>query len=158
MSSISSVATGAGTAILANSSVAAAIGKPGQSVEPSDSASATVSLPYYTSPRIYVDPQYGEVVYEYRDPETGSSTSQIPSKQQLSAYQALQTIAVTSPAVSSSVSAPVATGVGQSSGTVVGAATAVSTPSAASPAPAPVTSGPASSPAPAASPASSTLV
>lgn len=94
MSSISSVAAGAGTAVLTNSSVAAAIGKPGQSVEPSGSAPVTVSLPYYTSPRIYVDPQYGEVVYDYRDPATGASTSQIPSKQQLTAYQAQQTILV----------------------------------------------------------------
>ena len=91
MSSISSVAAGAGTAVLTNSSVAVAIGKPGQSVEPSGSASATVSVPYYTSPRIFVDPQYGEVVYDYRDPTTGASTSQIPSRQQLTAYQAQQT-------------------------------------------------------------------
>lgn len=97
MSSISSVTAGAGAAIITNSGGSSASGKPSQAVEPTGSASSTVSLLYYTSPRIFVDPQYGEVVYDYRDPTTGNSTQQVPSKQALSAYtKSAQTLPTTS--------------------------------------------------------------
>lgn len=86
MSSISSVAAGAGASIITNGSGSSTSGKPGQTVEPAGSASSSVPLLYYSSPRIYVDPQYGQVVYDYRDPTTGLSTQQVPSRQALDAY------------------------------------------------------------------------
>jgi nucleoid-associated protein YgaU len=141
MSSISSVVAGAGAAVLTNGSGAVTTEKPGQSVEPSGSASASVSFPYYTSPRIYVDPQYGEVVYDYRDPDTGTSTSQIPSKKQLNAYQALQTLSAT-PASNAGASSSPATGGGTAApstpaGTAQPAPVAAASPSPSAPAAAP---------------------
>ncbi len=122
MSSISSVTAGAGAAIITNSSGGAASGKPGQLVEPTVSSPFSVSLPYYTSPRIYVDPQYGEVVYDYRDPATGNSVNQVPSKQALSAYrvfQTPQTSTTASPPTTSTGTAASATGSGSAGSTSV---------------------------------------
>lgn len=137
MSSISSVAAGAGAAIITNNSGSSASGKPGQAVEPTGSASSTVPLLYYTSPRIFVDPQYGQVVYDYRDPTTGISTQQVPSKQALSAYtktsQTLQPAATATASVASTASpAPVPTST---------SATASAPSSAPAPAAAPVSTG-----------------
>lgn len=106
MSSISSVAAGAGASIITNNGGSAASGKPGQAVEPTGSASSTVPLLYYTSPRIYVDPQYGQVVYDYRDPTTGLSTQQVPSRQALDAYTRTPQ-ATPSPAAAATSAAPV---------------------------------------------------
>ena len=86
MSSISSVAAGAGVPIITNTSDNSTAGKPGQTVEPAGSASSSVPLLYYTSPRIFVDPQYGQVVYDFRDPKTGATTQQVPSRQAIDAY------------------------------------------------------------------------
>ena len=92
MSSISSVAAGAGASVITSNGGSSASGKPGQAVEPTGSASSSVPLLYYSSPRIFVDPQYGQVVYDYRDTTTGISTKQVPSRQALDAYRVTQTI------------------------------------------------------------------
>ncbi len=108
MSSISNVAAGAGVSIITNASDNSAAGKPGQTVEPAGSASSSVPLRYYSSPRIFVDPQYGQVVYDFRDPKTGATTQQVPSRQAIDAYNRSSLTTPTSTPVGTSNAVPTA--------------------------------------------------
>jgi hypothetical protein len=95
------------------------------------------SAPIYSSPVIYVDPHIGQVVYEFRDSQSGKLQYSVPSSGQLQLYQSTQN----SVGGSTTASAPASESNARPTGVKTGASGGSAELPSGSPAPTPVSDG-----------------